>query len=754
MSSNKSTLLDYDGDFTDWIELHNQGDSSINLLNYRISDKASELDKWSFPDIEIEANDYLVIFASSKNIHNQIELHTNFKIDQKGETLYLSNPNGQIVSQVATTFLHSDYSIGRAQDGSNKVATFHQPSPNKNNQLGKGIHYSHASGFYTGDILLELGTIGDNLTIRYTTNGSKPSNGSPVYTGDITLSDDYDHLSDISEIPTTPLSGNSYLDVYKWNEPINVNKSHVIRFAVFEEDALSSQIYTKNYFINSPSNYSFPVVSLAIDSLSLFDHDTGIYVPGSYFDQQGFNWIAEGNYHLRGEDWEREVNVTYFDQENSTIFSTDAGIRMRGYGSAAFPQKSFSLYFRPEYGLKKIDYPIFEQTEHTEYKRLVFRNSGQDFLYTHFQDALLQNILEPVDLELQLYQPSIVYINGAYWGIHNIREKYDEYYFKYNLGIKEEDINILDYCGGVEEGDNQEYLDILTYLEQYDLSIESNYQEIANKVDIENYIDFEIAEIYYANYDWPCNNYKIWKSNEPGSKWRFLIYDLDLSTGYGSYASYDKASLEHATTTGNEWPHCNCSNLLFIKLLTNEGFKQQFIDRFAYHLNNTFNSDRILEKIEAFKDQLSPEMDEHIDRWGYPSSTEFWEERIGVLKEFAVKRPCNMKGNIMNFFQLSSFDFDCSDNLGGELNPSKVTVAPNPTNGQFYISNNSAETLKGTITLRTSFGQLIYSEIAIEVGSFQRNYIDISTLNISSGTYLFHFENNHFSETTKLIINR
>ncbi len=748
MSSNESTIADKDGEFNDWIEVYNSGSSSINLKNYSLSDKQSNLTKWSFPETYLAPYEYLVVFASNKNINNPDELHTNFKISQEGEPIYLTNPSGQVISEFSPLHISTDYSVGRMQDGTNRIASFHLPSPGQNNQSGSGVFYSHAPGFYKDDIMLSIASLNSSQLVRYTLNGDSPSLESPLYSSPLTLNDQYDETAGIGFIPTTPFTGNSHLAAYKWKEPEYLNKSHLIRFGIFENDSLISPIYTNDYFVGSNYTHSFPILSLAIDSQSLFNYDTGIYIPGYRFEEEGFNWIAMGNYHNRGADWEKEIHVSYYDNEQSK-FSTDAGMRMRGFGSAAYPQKSFVIYFRPEYGSKKVDFPIFEQSENTEYKRLIFRNSGQDFLHTHFQDALLQSILEPFNLDLQRNQPSIVYINGEYWGIHNIREKYDKFHFKYNYDVAEEDINILGFCGQIEEGNNDDYNDLLHFVESNDLSTDFNYDHVAEKMDIGNHIDFQIAEIFYANFDWPCNNYKVWKSNQLGSKWRFLIYDLDLSFGYQDYATFDFLSIDHATSEENDWPHCECSNILFRNLLKNETYKERFIERFTFHLNNTFLTKNVIEKIESFQDLYTPEMENQIKRWHYPSSLSFWNERIGVLKEFALKRPCHIKSEIMNYFQLNSLDFDCSDTL--QDNNNHLTVAPNPTDGNFHFDNKTVETIKGRYQIITPFGQLVYSSGNIEINALQRTYIDLSNLQITNGAYFLRFENDNFTEITTLI---
>jgi hypothetical protein len=190
------------------------------------------------------------------------------------------------------------------------------------------------------------------------------------------------------------------------------------------------KIIHKHFFIGDElyERYNFPVFSLVTDSLNLFQYDTGIYIPGVKFEEIGWQWYPYGNYRERGRDWERISHISFFEENRNLIFETNSGIRVRGSGSACNPQKSLGIYFRNEYGVNKIDYQIFEDSNVQFFKRLILRSSGNDMLKTHFRDAVLTELLKPLDLELQNFRPAILFINGEYWGIHGIREKLDEYY--------------------------------------------------------------------------------------------------------------------------------------------------------------------------------------------------------------------------------------------------------------------------------------------------------------------------------------
>lgn len=750
MSANNDFLADKDGDYSDWIELYNDENQPINLQGIKISDDENELEKWTFPNVTIPAKGFLLIFASGKNIVDGTELHTNFKIKQSGETLFLSNAN-QVISTIPAVNLPTDYSYGLLPNG--VYANFYEPTPNAENTNGQGIYISHNSGFYDNEFLLTLISINSNQQIHYTLNGKVPTTNDQIYTSPLLIKNQSNRQNIVSDIPTTVLQMPPELNQKEWIAPQNVYKGNVIRYALFENDSLVSPIYSKTYFVDSTmkDRYAFPIISLVTDSLNLFDYEKGIFVPGKRFDDLGYDPYPKGNYNIRGIDAERSIHVTYFDNDGFLGFESDAGMRIRGQGSAVLPQKSLNIYFKSEYGENNIEYPIFKYTE--ENKRLIFRNSGQDFTRTHFRDALLQSIIEPLGLELQDFQPAILFINGEYWGIHNLREKYDRFYFKSRYGIHEDSINMLGHCGYAEEGDNSDYMELLDYISNNNLSENVHYEYVKSKIDIENFIDFQIAEIYFANFDWPCNNYKVWKTNEADSKWRFMIYDLDISFGSSErHNGYNRLGMQQAARTYENAPHCQCSNKLFRNLIQNEQFNNLFLERFEMHLKTVFEVENVVQQINQFRDLYEPEMQEHIDRWNYPSNLTEWNEHIAAMKEFAIKRPCFIKEDLMSFFDLETFDFECKPTETFE-NQHGLLLYPNPNNGLLYIENtNSFLSISGNLQIIDLQGRVVFQQNNVTLYDYQLANIDLT--NLTNGVYFIRFQNEEFQAIEKLILVR
>lgn len=739
MSKNTHTIQDKDGDFSDWIELYNTTNSAIHLYNYSLSDDKNNLNKWIFPDVYIQPKGFLLIFASGKDIRNGDELHTNFSIAQSGEQLTLTDNWRNVSSSINPIFIPDDQSYACIADGSEKMAITSTPTPKASNNNFAGIHSSHSSGFYNDSFELYLTASNIQHQIYYTLNGETPSVKSNLYTGPITIKNNPETLTDISFIPTTPLHGEKQLFLFIWKKPKKVYKCNTIKYAAFDNGVMQGNVSTKSFFADSgiKKRYTFPIISIVTDSLNLFDYETGIYIPGETFDIRGFDYWPIGNHHNRGRGWERPMHLTYFDKNGSVVFETNAGMRIRGYSSASYPQKSFNVYFRKEYGLKKIEYPVFANSNANTFKRLIFRNSGNDFIHSHFKDAMLQTVIEPMNLQLQAFQPSIVFVNGEYWGIHNIREKYDKYYFKYKFDVHEDEVNILDYCGAIEEGDNSDYRDLEAFILSNDLSDIDNYNYVADRINIENFIDFQIAEIYLANYDWPCNNSKIWKDNEFDAKWQFLIYDLDASFGYDESSGYATNSIEHATNIDNRWPYCECSNLLFINLLKSAEFKNQFLDRFTYSLKNIFETDRVIHIINQFESMYSPEIEEHIERWNYPKSVKEWERQIEKLRVFATKRPYYITEHIESYFNIEK--------------EGTLTLYPNPSQGDFSVLNDSGKNIEdGKAMIVDAQGRVIYSEENIFLKTKENIRFQLNSL--SAGVYILIFNSKQLSDIKRFIV--
>ena len=664
-SSNSTTICDEYGEYCDWIELYNGTSSSINLLGYSLSDNEDNPQKWIFPSITIGAGEFILVFASGRNQYEGEYLHTNFSISKDGEEILLSNAAEVIIDVFEPVELLSDNSYGRLTDGSNEMSFFLGATPGESNNgqppfvdYPDIIQFSHQQGFYSNQFSLGISCSNTDAKIYYTLNGEEPDQNSKLYTGPILIYNREQDDNGISMIRTNPETAP---ESYVWKEPAsNIFKGTVIKVRAYHQDQDITPLYTMTYLVHPQmfTKYAgLPVISIVTDSTNLFDYYTGIYVAGNFHDiNPDWTWPwGTGNYHQEGDDWERPANMTFFEGNGSVAFQQDVGIRIHGDGSRALPEKSLRIYARSVYGKNSINYKFFEDKDISSFKRILLRNGGQDFLTTMITDEVVQSIVKDVDIESQASRPCIVFINGEFWGIHNIRKRIDEYFLEGNRDVNPDSVNILEIFGAVKEGTNQYYVELMNFIAQNDITIDSNYEWVEQHMDIVNYIDYIIVKQFISIYDWPGNNIAFWQENSQNSKWRWLLYDNDCSL-----VNYDFNTIIHSTQEGGiGWPVPDTSTYLLRNLLKNQRFEQLYLDRFEYHLLNTFTEEKMNAKLDEIENLIAFVMPEHIARWNYPNNLGAWHYHVNNIRVFFENRPCYMLSHIIDFFDIEDPTYGC-----------------------------------------------------------------------------------------------
>ena len=653
MSSNGQTISDEDGDYEDWVEIHNFGDNPVNLNGFGLSDDYDRPYRWVFPDTTIEPNGFLLVWASNKDRRIPgAELHTNFAISSDGEEIILTSLQGERLDEFPPISILRDVSAGRFPDGTGEWYFFDQPTPGASNtteperRIVAPPDFSHPSGFYSRSFYLQLTHPDPNAIIHYTLDGSKPDTTSPVYTGPIHIFDRNRAENNFANIPTNFLDG-----ARGWREPPVVRKATPVRAAAFQYGPLSKTVITNTYMVETGNDrpYSLPVVFLTTDGKNLFDFEEGIYVPGLYAEQTDG---LLGNYDLRGDEWEREASLEIFDETGQSVLAQDIGIRIHGGFTRRFPQKSFRLYARGAYGQTRFNARVFPDLPYDEYNRLILRNSGNDWGSTMFRDAAAQSLVSHLDFDTQAYRPAILFINGEYWGIHNFRERYDRHYLERVYGVDPDNVDILTDVGEVKEGDDLHFRELLDFLSNSDMASDDAYDQTATMMDINNFLDYYAAQIYFANNDWPGNNIDYWRLRVPfdphaskghDGRWRWLMFDVDRSLGFGS--GYEFNMMDHITEGGPE-------TLILDRLLLNEQFRHDFINRIADLLNSAFQPERIKQVIDSLKNPLMPEIGEHTERWWWPSSVTLWEQMVDNMKNSANNRPFYVREHVRDHFSL------------------------------------------------------------------------------------------------------
>lgn len=595
MASNAGAYVDPDYDASaDWIEIYNSGSTAISLNGYYITDNLNDLTKWQInSNVSIQPDQYLIIWADGMNTG----LHTIFKLSASGEDLAIVSPSQVVIDSYTFGAQEPNISMGRKSVDSNEWSYFTTSTPGKPNSsvTFDGVvlsdpSFSFAGGIYKTPISVELTTIFGG-EVHYTLDGSEPDELSPVA-----------------------------------SFPIDITENTVIRARIYKPGQVLGPIKTNSYFIDTENRLTnLPIVSLSSAPDNFWSSSTGIYA-------QSFK-----------PEWEIPVNIEMFENDgrDGAAFNLKAGVKINGLYSWQLPQKMLGVYFRKAYGSSKLEYPLIFDKDRKSFDSFALRASGSDWSYTMFRDGLMQNAtMENTNLDNSGFRACVVYINGKYMGIHNIREKIDADFVVGNHGINDGTFDMVENEDFAEAGDLLGYNILKTYFSK-DLTVQANMDTLATKMDIENFTDLICTEVIVGNSS-VDHNVMAWKPKESGL-WKWIIMDLDR--GFFSPTSRMISFFVNQTS----WP--------FKQLMTNAKYKKYFGLRLANHIFTSFNPDRIDSMIDLHKNTIAAEMPYHIQRWkgtsssyGNPiSSVDYWLTQVEAMKTYIGARPSILLNDLTNY---------------------------------------------------------------------------------------------------------
>lgn len=541
--------------------------------------------------------------------HGGSFLHTNFKLDKNGETLWLSNAEGALIDRYETPRLKPDVSYGQSAVQAGERAVFSVPTPGADNSGPEwaGVcsppAWTKPSGFYQA-ALEPQATSSASCQIHYTLDGTTPSR-----------------------------------DAKELGASLAVTESVVVRSMAAGDQWLESEVTTQSYFVNDA--HELAVVSIVTEPGLLFDEVTGIY-------EKGPNASAEFPYKGANfwQDTEIPATAQFFEPGGKLGFESGVGLSIFGNYSRGNDMKSLAVHFRNEYGDDHLDYALFpSRPELTSFDAFVLRNSGGDFGHTMFRDAFASSLTDTMGLDYQAYRPTIVYINGKYWGLHNLREKLNADYFETHFGWSRNEFDLLRPGeASAQVGNAKEWTALQERLTSLGAVSDENYAYVASQVDIDNFIDYVNAELYFGNSDWPGNNVK-WYKHRGDGKWKWVLYDLDAG-----FSKPDFDELVLATAINDEWPNPEWSTLLLRKLLENGDFRARFISRMALRLHTNFNTERVVGRIDLMSSTIAPEIPRFFERWGRDAAG--WSEEVEWLRIIARQRPDFMFTSFASYFGL------------------------------------------------------------------------------------------------------
>lgn len=585
LSANYSYYQAADGEYYDWIELHNDSGASVDLTGYALSDNANNPGKWFFPNCTIEPGEYMLVLASGNDVKDvqKKNLETNFALDSGGDTVYFFDPSGNMLDKLSLSLAHADVSVGRTDA---KVLFYTKPTPGSANSGGMPGYadmpmLSLAAGAYSGAQKVDITTDDPDCTIRYTLDGSIPTSESKKYTG-----------------------------------AISINSPTVLRARAFKSGVYASDTATATYLIDSP--HTLPVVSLVSDNEGLFSQETGIYV----------------NYN---EPWERQCHFDVIDQKGALEFSQDAMLRIFGAYSRMKNQKGFSIIARGGYGGSSFEHSFFKNRDIDVYKSVILRASGQESTISRMRDIVITSLFEDgTGAQVQAYRQCVVYINGEYWGVYNLREKITKYFIAAHYGIQDvESIDILVGNGAVISGSNADYKAMVEWAGSHDLSKDSNYEYICSIMDVENFAQYCALQVYVGNTD--TGNIKYWRSSETDNKWRWIAYDFCWAMNSSDTVGYKWNSLAKYTSEKGHGVASMFSTVLIRSLLKNAEFKALFLQECAKMANEVFTYEKVCARVDECQAAIDEEMKRDTQKWT-ELSYEGWKKSVNRIREFAQNR--------------------------------------------------------------------------------------------------------------------
>ena len=656
MQSNIDAVMDDTNEFPDsWVELYNTGTESVNLKDYKLGITDDPETAWTLSSVTIGANQYKLVYCDKQ----AKKMHTDYRLESgKGCCVYLFK-DGVIIDSVVDLKKQPAPNIayGRKVDAGDEWGYQAQPTPNEANcgelcsqLLGdpifseKGRVMTNGSAF-TLTVTMPADTP-EGTELRYTTNGSEPDQTSQLF----------------------PAEG------------LSISDTRVVRVKPFCNGYLSPRSSTQSY-IFFPRDFTIPVVSIVTNDKYFNDKKLGIYVDGTYGG-------GKKNYEY---DWRRPINMELFTAEGEeSELNQLCETRVAGAASRGAQLKSLALYAHKRFGEKRFEYEFFPEQRPgiKKFKSFLMRNAGNDFDYLYMRDAIIQaNMAAHTDLDYQAYRPAIFYLNGKYKGMLNIRERSNEdnIYTNYD-GL--EDIDMIENWTELKAGT----IDAWNAFGDFYTQQGHTWEEYEQYMDLYEFINLMIMNLYYCNLDFPGNNFVSWRPTAEGGRWRFVAKDTDFGLGlYGRSSSYNTIEWIYNPNYdyNNAWANKSNHTRLFRHLMEDEKFKREFIDRCAIYMGDFLNFDGTWKIWEPMYDAIKYEYPNHrklINEW-WPN----YNDELNNAKSWMNKRTDRFYKMVADYYQLGAptaltVNTNMTDEQRAEVSVAfnGVTLSENRFSGKFF----------------------------------------------------------------------
>ena len=635
MQSNIDCIMDDLNEFPDsWVELYNSGTEAVNLKDYKLGAKEKPGKAWQLPNQTLNAKSYVVVYCDKE----ESGMHTNFRLETgKDGNVYLFQGE-EIVDKIEkmSKMPAPNIAYGRETDGSDEWGYQATPTPGKANCgqtctdiLGEPV-FSQKGCVFTSSKTIRLQIsmpeeTPEGTVIRYTTDGKEPTATSAVY-----------------------------------QSPILINSNKVIRAKLFCDGYLSP-ISTAQSYIFLGREMTISVISIVTDDRYMNDNAIGI--------------IKNNPNKENKKDWRRPINIEMFDAPGSeSVINQLCETRVMGGQSREHPLKSLAVYANKRFGTKRFDYEFFPDQKPglTDFKSIMLRNAGNDFGGLYMRDAIIQRVMaENADIDWQAWRPAVIFLNGTYKGMLNIRERSndDNIYTNYKdeSGNGLEDIDMVEISQEnsqmVEElkaGTLDNYNAFKAFYNQAGHTLDE-YEQI---MDCQEFINIMIMNLYYCNLDFPGNNIVVWRPTAEGGRWRWIAKDTDFGLGlYGRNANYNTIEwiYNHNYDPNNNWANTSQATQLFRSLMADPDFKRKFIDQAAIYMGDFLNERGTRAIWDPMADLVKPELVKHREEnsgggwWGWhPNYEQEINNEINNARNWLSQRTNYFYTHVANYYNLGT----------------------------------------------------------------------------------------------------
>ena len=522
------------------------------------------------------------------------------------------------------------------------------------------VFFSHEAGAYAQSTIdLEVSNP-SGLPVVYTTDGSVPTASSRRCDGAITLTPADTNSAFIRQL-ADEIPGKSTILV-----DASLPTATVIRAAALLPSGEIGPVSTSTYFVGEDIVELFGnimVVSLVVDPFDLLDYETGIMAKGAIYDEHIVEnaqlstenqYLVQANYSQKGKAWERAASLELFDRSNTLTATAPCGIRLRGYMSRVFAQKSFNLYFRKKYGADSLECALFGDGGAASYDDVYLRAGGNAAERASFRDPLLQDLLSGYAFSTQKTRPAIVFLNGEFYGVFSLGEKYSEDYVEHYYGVSKNNVVIFE-DGELDEGveDDAALYEELAGFAERDLSDDTSWDAFCSAVDVQSMVDCYAAEIYISNPDFhDTKNCRVWRARKPedgtehgDTRWRWMIYDLEYSAGLYGIVDATKADFDTFDFYLDNSP-------LFASAMRSPVFRAMLRERLVDLMTGVFRPENVVDAFDGAWVVWKPWIDMTCKRFSIPLSKA--ADDLAVIREFFIRRPLY----ILPYFDRHAAEFD------------------------------------------------------------------------------------------------